>query len=50
MLEEVKAIDFKIVDGFLVIKADPNKNGISVLEIKVNLAEVPAEIVAILKK
>lgn len=47
---ENKIVDFKIEDGKLIISADPNKNGKPVLYVSLDIMEVPAEIVSILKK
>lgn len=47
---EGKVVDFKIEDGFLVLTVDPNKNGIVLLTLKLNLAEVPAEVLALFSK
>lgn len=47
---EAKVVDFKIVDGKFMISVDPNKNGKALLEIMLELSEVPSEVVAIFKK
>ena len=49
-MEEKKALSFEVIDGSLVIKVDPNKDGQAVVELKVNLTEVPDEVVALFKK
>lgn len=49
-MPENKALSFEIVEGDLVIKVDPNKNGKNLIELKIDLAEVPAEIMSVLKK
>jgi len=45
-----KAFDFKIEGGFLIITADPNKDGQNVLELKIDLTEVPDEVMSALSK
>jgi hypothetical protein len=45
-----KAFEFKIEGGFLIITADPNKDGQNVMELKIDLLEVPDEIMSALKK
>lgn len=49
-MSDVKAIDFKVEGGFFVLTLDPNKNGTPILTLKLNLAEVPVEILDALKK
>jgi len=49
-MEENKVVDFKIEDGNLIIKVDPNKDGENLIEIKVNMLEVPDEIISAIKK
>lgn len=48
-MEEKKAVVFKIDGGFFYISVDPNKDGQNVLELKVDLAEVPDEVISALK-
>lgn len=45
-----KAFEFKIEGGFLIITADPNKDGQNVLELKIDLAEIPDEVLSALSK
>lgn len=45
-----KAFDFTIEGGFLIIVADPNKDGQNVLELKIDLTEIPDEVLSALKK
>ena len=45
-----KALEFKIEAGMLIILVDPNKDGQNVLEVKIDLAEVPDEVLSALKK
>ncbi len=47
---ENKVLEMKIVDGKFLISVDPNKNGVPVIQVSVDLAEVPAEVVALFKK
>lgn len=49
-MSEDKAFEFKVEGGFLIILADPNKDGQNVMELKIDLAEVPDEIMSVLKK
>ncbi len=43
-------VEFKIEGGNLIINVDPNKDGENVVELKVNLAEVPDEVLSALQK
>ncbi len=45
-----KKVDFAIVDGKFVITVDPNQDGENLLEFKLNLAEVPDELVSLFSK
>lgn len=47
---ENKVIDFQILDGKFVVVVDPNKNGIAVLKVELNLAEIPAEVLSLFNK
>lgn len=44
------AIEFKVEGGFLIVNVDPNKDGQNVIELKVDLAEVPDEVLSAIKK
>jgi hypothetical protein len=44
---ENKVIDFQIVDGKFAIIVDPNKNGVTVLKVELNLAECLSEILSL---
>jgi len=46
---EHKALSFAIVESKMVIAVDPNKNGAPVVKIEIDLKEVPAEVLAIIK-
>ncbi len=48
--EEKKVLDFKVEDGKFKIKVDPNKDGEAVVELMVDLKEVPDEVLSIFKK
>jgi hypothetical protein len=50
MPDEFKMIEFVIEDGKLIIGVDPNKDGQKVLEVTVDLAEVPDEILSVIQK
>jgi len=50
MAEEIKALTFEIVDGKFLIKVDPNKDGENVVEIKIDMLEVPDEVLSLFKK
>lgn len=50
VVEEKKAVSFKIVDSKLLVEVDPNKNGTPVIKLELDLVEVPSEIVAVIKK
>lgn len=43
-------IDFEVVDGKIVISFDPNKDGQPVIEIIIAIAEIPDEIMSVIKK
>lgn len=45
-----KTIEIKVEDGHLIIRVDANKDGEAVLEVRVNILEVPDEILSLLKK
>ena len=47
---ENKVVEFKIEDGKMIIKVDPNKDGEAVISISVNIAEIPDEVVSAFKK
>lgn len=47
---EAKAIDFTFEGSTLIIKVDPNKDGQAVLELKVDMAEIPDEIWGLMNK
>jgi hypothetical protein len=47
---EKKALEFKIDGGKLVISLDTNKDGEPVCTFAVDLAEVPDEVLAVIKK
>jgi hypothetical protein len=44
---EKKVLDFNIVDGKFILVVDPNKNGVSVLRLELDLAEVPSEVLSL---
>jgi hypothetical protein len=46
---ENKKVSFEFVDGVLIVKVDLNGDGQPVIELKVSLAEIPDEIIDILK-
>lgn len=50
IVEEKKAVSFKIVESKLLIEVDPNKNGVPVLKLELDLIEVPSEVVSVIKK
>lgn len=50
MSSDNKIVSLKIDDGQLVIRVDANKDGEAVVEVKVNILEVPDEIIDLLKK
>lgn len=43
-------VKFEITDGKLIIQVDPNEDGQIVLEVKIDLLEVPDEVLSALKK
>ena len=43
-------VEFSIEEGNLIVNVDPNKDGQNVIELKVNLLEVPDEILSALQK
>lgn len=47
---ENKKFDFKVEEGFLVITADPNQDGQPLVYIKIDIAEIPDEVLSALKK
>lgn len=49
-MSEQNAFEFRIEGGFLVITIDPNKDGQNVMELKIDLAEIPDEVLSALKK
>ena len=48
--EENKAVIFKIEEGKLIILVDPNKDGEAVLDLVLDLKEVPDEILSLFRK
>ena len=50
MEEEKKAVEFKVEGGKFYIKVDPNKDGQPVLELFIDIAEVPDEVISLFKK
>jgi hypothetical protein len=46
---ENKKVSFEFVEGVLIVKVDLNGDGQPVIELKVSLAEIPDEIIDILK-
>jgi hypothetical protein len=50
MSSDGKIVSLSVDEGYLVIKVDANKDGEAVLVVKVNLLEVPDEIMSALKK
>jgi hypothetical protein len=46
---EPKKVEFKFEDKHLIIKVDLNKDGESLMEFKLNLAEIPDEVLSALK-
>jgi hypothetical protein len=49
-MDEKKVVDFKIEGDKFIICVDTNKDGENLIEIKINLLEVPDEVVALIKK
>ena len=49
-MDENKAVTFKIEGGKFIINVDPNKDGEAVIEIKIDMIEVPDEVVSLFKK
>jgi hypothetical protein len=49
-MPENKAVSFKLEGGKFVIAVDLNKDGQPMIQIAVDLAEVPDEVLAIFKK
>lgn len=47
---EKKAVEFKFEGEFMSLSVDPNKDGKPIVELKVHLKEVPAELLSALKK
>lgn len=47
---ENKVLNFRIEDGFILIDVDPNKDGTAVISLRINLAEIPDEVLAVIKK
>jgi hypothetical protein len=47
---ENKVIDFNIVDGKFIVVVDPNKNGVAVIRVELNLAEIPSEVLSLFSK
>jgi len=43
-------VEFRIDGGMLIIEVDPNKDGQNVLVVNVDLAEIPDEVLSVLKK
>lgn len=43
-------VEFKIENGMLIIEVDPNKDGQNVLVLHIDLAEIPDEVLSVLKK
>lgn len=43
-------VSFTIEEGSMVITVDPNKDGQALLSLKIDLLEVPDEIVSLIKK
>lgn len=50
MQDNNKTVSLEVIDGFLVIKVDPNKDGQAVMEVKLNILEVPDEIMQLMSK
>lgn len=50
MTDDKKILSMNLVDGKLVISVDSNKDGEPVLEVSVDILEVPDELMKILKK
>ena len=50
VVEENKALSFSFDGAKLNIAIDPNKNGSPVIEIKVDMAEVPSEVLSLFTK
>ena len=46
---ENKVVDFKIQDGKLLISVDPNKNGVALVKIEMELSEIPVEAIDAIK-
>lgn len=49
-MPENKVVDFTFEGSKLIVKVDPNKDGEHVLEVKIDMAEVPDEIASIFAK
>lgn len=49
-MEENKSVAFKIEGGKLLISVDLNKDGQTLVDIAVDLAEIPDEILQVFKK
>ena len=43
-------VEFSIEGGNLIVNVDPNKDGQNVVELKVNLLEVPDEVLSALQQ
>jgi len=50
MDEEKKAITFKVEDGKLKLSVDPNKDGQPMVELMVDIVEIPDEVVDLIAK
>ena len=50
MSNDIKVVTLKIEDQQLIIRVDANKDGEAVLEVRVNILEVPDEVISLLKK
>ena len=50
MSTDKKVVSLKVEDGMLLINVDANKDGEAVIQIKVNILEVPDEVLSLLKK
>lgn len=49
-MSEVKAVSYAFEGTQMVIKVDPNKDGQAVVEVKVDLKEVPDEVLSAISK
>jgi len=47
---EAKVLDIKMDGEYFSVTVDPNKNGVPVLDLRIHISEIPAEVVSAFSK